>query len=467
MQLIEALRLDRNARAALVGGGGKTTALFQLARELLSQSESVLVTTTTHLGSWQSAQADHHFILLAAASYLPTHLPPGVLLFSGPPSGEERLSGLDKAAIQALFTLAEAHRLPLLVEADGSRRLPLKAPAAHEPVIPGWANTVVVTVGMSGLGQPLNADWVQRPEIFARLAGLPTGEAISIEALARVLCHPQGGLKGIPPAARRIVLLNQADTPERQAAAGRLAQHLLAPGLPPSNSQAAAEAAPAYHAAIVTALAPPENTATGGPPPGVLAVHEPVAGIILAGGASSRLGQPKQLLDWRGQPFVRAIAQTALRAWLLPVVLVSGAGHEAVEAAVRDLPIIIAHNPDWQEGQSASIRRGLAALPAETGAALFLLADQPQITAALLASLVESHAHSLAAIIAPLIDGQRANPVLFDRRTFPDLFSLHGDTGGRAIFSRYPVAWLPWHDASLLLDVDRMEDYSRLIEEEM
>ena len=58
MQLIEALRLDRNARAALVGGGGKTTALFQLARELLSQSESVLVTTTTHLGDWQAQAAE-------------------------------------------------------------------------------------------------------------------------------------------------------------------------------------------------------------------------------------------------------------------------------------------------------------------------------------------------------------------------------------------------------------------------
>jgi molybdenum cofactor cytidylyltransferase len=71
----------------------------------------------------------------------------------------------------------------------------------------------------------------------------------------------------------------------------------------------------------------------------------------------------------------------------------------------------------------------------------------------------------MSAIVAPLIlEERRGNPVLFDRVTFPDLLSLQGDVGGRAIFHKHKVEFLPWHDDALLLDVDTPEDYQRLIE---
>ncbi|MCX6037982.1 MAG: NTP transferase domain-containing protein, partial [Chloroflexi bacterium] len=99
----------------------------------------------------------------------------------------------------------------------------------------------------------------------------------------------------------------------------------------------------------------------------------------------------------------------------------------------------------------------------EVGAAIFLLADQPQITPTVIRALSEEHARTLAPIVAPLVGGQRANPVLFDRVTFPDLMALSGDGGGRAIFSQYPVNYLTWHDESLLSDVDTPEEYKKLV----
>jgi len=96
------------------------------------------------------------------------------------------------------------------------------------------------------------------------------------------------------------------------------------------------------------------------------------------------------------------------------------------------------------------------------GAAIFLLADQPQVTPMVLRALVEQHSAELAPIVAPLVAGQRANPVLFDRVTFPDLMALTGDVGGRAIFSKYSPTYLPWHDESLLVDVDTPDDLRRL-----
>jgi molybdenum cofactor cytidylyltransferase len=93
---------------------------------------------------------------------------------------------------------------------------------------------------------------------------------------------------------------------------------------------------------------------------------------------------------------------------------------------------------------------------------IFLLADQPQVTPSVLRALVKRHSLDLSLIVAPQVQGQRANPVLFDRVTFPDLLALTGDVGGRGIFSKHPVTTLPWHDESLLLDVDTPEDYEKL-----
>jgi molybdenum cofactor cytidylyltransferase len=158
------------------------------------------------------------------------------------------------------------------------------------------------------------------------------------------------------------------------------------------------------------------------------------------------------------------VASKALETSLRPVIVVTGANAQDVERALEGLPVIIVRNSDWEAGQSTSIQKGLRALPGETGGALFLLSDQPQVSPTLIRKLVEFHAQTLSPIVAPLIDGERGNPVLFDRRTFPDFFDLEGDMGGRKLFSRFKVSWVDWHDRNLLLDVDTEEDYQRLLD---
>lgn len=455
MKLARALRLvgpgreHPAPRLALTGAGGKTSALFRLGRELLhdpavGSPASVLLTASTHLSFAQFSLADHAFIIERADDLrmVEESLPEGTVLLIGPEVEPERMRGLDAASLDRLGRLAEARGLPLLVEADGSRRRPLKAPAAHEPPVPAWVNIVAVVAGLRGLGQPLDDEWVHRAEIFAALSGLPLGETVTSQALARVLVHPAGGLKGIPAGARRAALLNAADTAELQAAAGGLAEQLLG----------------AYHAVLVARL----GSAFGEEP--VLSVYEPIAGVVLAAGESQRLGRPKQLLEWRGEPLVRHVARTALASGLSEVVVVTGAAGQAVSAALEGLPVKTVYNPDWAAGQSTSLVTGLRSLSKDPGGVLFFLADQPQVPPTLVRSLVNLHRRTLAPLVAPQADGLRANPVLFDRVTFPDLLATTGDTGGRALFARFRPEWLPWHDASLLLDVDTEDDYRRLLE---
>jgi molybdenum cofactor cytidylyltransferase len=234
--LRNAFGLSNVPRVAFVGSGGKSTALFHLAREYPTP---VIVTATSHLEIFQAKQADHHFYfddLLGWDGKLPLDFS-GVTLFSGPKTNRS-VAGLEAASLRQVLSLADKYNAPLLIEADGSRRHPVKAPAEHEPPIPEFVDTVVVLAGLSALGQPCTTEWVHRPEIYANLSGLQLGDKISLEAMQRVLCHSSGGLKNIPSHARRIVLLNQTDTPQLRELANELAEKII----------------PTYHAVIIASL---------------------------------------------------------------------------------------------------------------------------------------------------------------------------------------------------------------------
>ncbi|MDD2920949.1 MAG: selenium cofactor biosynthesis protein YqeC [Anaerolineales bacterium] len=432
MNLTRALRINPLSpqRVAFTGAGGKTTALFQLAREL----KSAIVASATHLGAWQVSLADHHIIANSINDLkdLPAR---GVILVTGEIENE-RTKPVTPAVLDWLRAESENEETPLLIEADGSRQKPLKAPAAHEPPIPDFAEIVVVVAGLNALGEPLADARVHRAKIFSQLSGLQIGQTITPEAVVSALAHPQGGLKNIPNRARRVAFLNQADTPELQSIGGKMARKLRGH----------------FDSVVVGSLR--QNT---------FQTIERCGGIILAAGESKRFGISKQLLDWNGKPFVRQVAETALRSDLDPVVVVTGFDAARVESALAGLPVQIVHNPDYQNGQSASIKKGIQSLEANIGACVFLLADQPQIPVEIIRALTESRAREMQSILAPLVmEERRANPVLFDRVTFDDLLKLEGDVGGRAIFDKHRVEYIPWHDNLLLLDVDTPEDYERL-----
>jgi molybdenum cofactor cytidylyltransferase len=258
----------------------------------------------------------------------------------------------------------------------------------------------------------------------------------------QLLSSTIGGLKGIPNGARRTLFLNQAEDAIRQAQGARLAHALEG----------------VYHRVLIGSLMQPEPE---GP---IFSAHSRTAGIILAAGGSERLGEPKQLLAWRGRPFVAQVAETALVAGLDPVIVVTGAYQPEVETALVNLPVQCVFNPDWASGQASSLKAGLETLPDDCDRALFLLSDQPQITVPMVRQLIERHNTVRGPITAPMTRERRGNPVLFARETFGALEKVRGDQGGRAVFNAFKVDYLPWVDERALLDVDRESDLKNLTE---
>ena len=191
-----------------------------------------------------------------------------------------------------------------------------------------------------------------------------------------------------------------------------------------------------------------------------------IAGIVLAAGRSSRLGRPKQLLPLGGEPLLRHTLRAILASSLDDILVVTGHEAEAVQAAIADLPVRIVLNPDYALGQSTSVLAGLRALPPETGAAMFLLGDQPGIAPTTIDALIQTWRETHAPVVVPSYTDGFGNPVLFDRLSFPELKSLEGDRGAISIVRSYRQRG---QLASVQVaspapsDVDTEEDYAALL----
>ena len=187
-----------------------------------------------------------------------------------------------------------------------------------------------------------------------------------------------------------------------------------------------------------------------------------IATLLLAAGASARLGQPKQLLLHHGQPLVRHMAQLALDLGAGPVAVVTGANAGAVGAALHGLQVRILHHTNWQTGMAGSLKLGVEQLAATCpDALLVLLTDQPHVSYALLQQLIAQAVSTKKGIIASEYGAVRGVPVLFRPAYFAALQTLTGDTGARKLIQQYPhdVATVPFPEGNI--DLDTPDDLAR------
>lgn len=167
-----------------------------------------------------------------------------------------------------------------------------------------------------------------------------------------------------------------------------------------------------------------------------------VAAIVLAAGRSTRFGPENKLLaSVQGEPMVRRAVRAALGSAAAETIVVTGHMAEAVEGALAGLPVRFARNPDYAEGQSTSLRVGIAAVPEGCEAAVVLLGDMPLVDAATVDRVIGAYRPQAGAlVVVPTHEGRRGNPVLWSRRFFRDLQGLTGDLGARSLITAHPEA---------------------------
>jgi molybdenum cofactor cytidylyltransferase len=187
--------------------------------------------------------------------------------------------------------------------------------------------------------------------------------------------------------------------------------------------------------------------------------------IILAAGESSRLGQAKQLLKFRGKTLIKIAVETALQTKCQNIVVVLGANSELIQNEINDYPITIIANNDWQSGMASSIRAGLNSLlsdNAELNSIIIMLGDQPLIQSAQIELLIKEFNRTKKHIIAAEYKNTVGVPALFSNDLFDELKSLSGDKGARMLIKRHfeKVQRVAIPEAEF--DVDTFEDFQKL-----
>lgn len=192
----------------------------------------------------------------------------------------------------------------------------------------------------------------------------------------------------------------------------------------------------------------------------------PVAGLVLAAGRSTRMGERnKLLLELRGEALVRHAVAAQLGAKARPVMVVTGHQQEEVEAALTGLDVGLVHNPDFASGLAGSLKAGLAALPEEAAGVVVSLGDMPNVTPQVIDRLAEAFADRPDALaVVPTLLGQRGNPVLLSRALFAAVAELSGDQGARRLLEEAgeAVVEVPLDDPAIALDVDTPEAWRAL-----
>jgi len=199
----------------------------------------------------------------------------------------------------------------------------------------------------------------------------------------------------------------------------------------------------------------------------VAAAPPAVAGIVLAAGRSSRMAPHNKLLvpDRAGRPMVARVVDNLLSSAARPVIVVTGHRAEEVRTAIAGRPVEVVHAADYADGLSASLRVGIAAVPATASAALICLADMPLVTGRMIERLIEAYDPDEGrSVVVPTCRGKIGNPVLWDRRFFPDIAGLMGDVGARQLLERHSeyVAQVELDDDAVLRDFDTVESLATL-----
>jgi molybdenum cofactor cytidylyltransferase len=190
-----------------------------------------------------------------------------------------------------------------------------------------------------------------------------------------------------------------------------------------------------------------------------------IGAVILAAGPSTRMGTPKQLLQFRGETLVRRAASAAIQAGCRPVVVVTGAHSMATREELRELDVQETENKKWESGMSSSLRVGMQTLVTtapRVSAVVLMLCDQPFVTPEIVAGLIAAHGETGRTIVASGYGGSYGVPALFSRKYFAELTALEGALGAKQVIQKHLAKAHLISFPKGEIDIDTQDDFARL-----
>lgn len=225
MKIYKSLKLNINQKELLsfVGGGGKTTTIFELAKELIKENKKVLISTTTKIFEPTEKEYDYCFLGEIDAEFVPLS---GTITVVGEDIKDGKLIGItsekiDKMINRNIFDI-------ILIEADGSKRKAIKAPADHEPIIPESTTKTIGVIGLDCLNKSIDEDTVHRVELFKNISGNENLKTINGQSIINLVLDKKGLFKN--SRGEKILLLNKADESERISIGNHVKQKLKLKG---------------------------------------------------------------------------------------------------------------------------------------------------------------------------------------------------------------------------------------------
>jgi len=409
--LRDMLAIEKGDVVCFVGSGGKSSLMLALAREL-SYGLRVVVTTTTRMAqeelpSWlervetggegapkdfKTARKGHDFPL---AVYRKTE--------------GKRILGILPETVDSIRTEADV----VLVEGDGSRRLPVKVPRPSEPVIPACTTKVVVVFGFDGLDRPLSEHTCYNLEgLMERIPDVRKGQRLDAPLVRRIFL--EGGFIEAAHGKELHAVINKAELGKDRA--GEFARHLYYPGIA-GVGIASAKAGWA------------EKVDNRG---------RDIVGVMLAAGEGKRFGSNKMLASVDGKPALEHVLRGVAGSELSRAVLVLGSSSQEILERLGNLPgnVKTVLNPNFRSGMSSSIRTGLRAAT-DAGAVMLLLGDMPFVTAQVMKKVIEAYRDSAALACRAVSGGKPGHPVIIGKELFAELGKLRGDKGARSILEKH------------------------------
>ncbi len=429
--MADTLGIKRGSVVSVVGCGGKTTLIRRLA-QILSTHMRVGVAATTKMyipekGTYRDIFVRNHRECTEPVTEN------GIYYFA-----DEIIPGKIHGFSAYMAAQAKSTMDVLLIEADGSRRRPLKGWAAYEPVIIDDTTLTIGVVTLKELGNQATEKNVHRMLEFERLTGAAEGDIVQAHHISAMVNAPGGMFKG--SSSKKVLLVNQIESEDDYKNAVDFINHMEL------NVDAAL---------IVSFL------------------HDyaeiykkkrflKVAAVVLASGFGKRMKKNKLLIDIQGMPMIEYVLDCVDHPNFCSRCVVTADARVAA-IAEKHFHTQVVFNDDPAAGQGHSVALGTANCGADCDGIMFFSGDLPLLRAETVRKLLDVFDDSNR-IVVPVYDGRRGNPVIFPIRFRDELMHIDGDFGGRKIIDRYPdeVVLVPVDDSIQGFDIDTPEDLERV-----